>query len=157
MPSSRPCPSEPPGHLSGPPGLCSFCLCVSICAPTLQPLPICHLGPSDLGMIALSNPVWKEVGREGAGPPCFIHARTKISCGKQTAGKGRSGHQQQVCPSPILPESLSPSVCVPPHSHQPIVYRQSRMRRPQLPPVLLPLACHLDPAQHSPSSTSKHF
>lgn len=107
MPSSRPCPSEAPGH----PGLCSFCLCVNICAPTLQPPT--HLPPwSDLGMGALPNPVWKGVRRDGVGLPCFIHARTKVSRGKQTAGKGRSGHRQQVCPSPILPESLSPSLDV---------------------------------------------
>lgn len=101
MPSSRPCPSEPPGHLSERPGLCSSCLCEHSCTcSSVHP-------PAILGTVALPSPAWKEVGCGGADPARFFHARTKAVHGRQTAGRG-GVDTSKGARAPSYPESLSP-------------------------------------------------
>lgn len=86
MPSLRPCPSEPPGHLSGHPGLCSFCLCEHLCTHSSAPT---HLPPwSDLGMVALPNLVWKGVRREGVGPPALSMLEPRYPMGNRQQARG---------------------------------------------------------------------
>lgn len=109
MPFSRPCPSELPGHLSGYPGLCSFCLREHLCthssAPThLQPWPI-------WGMVALSNPGWKEVETEGAGPPLLHLCSNQGGPWETDSRQGQEWTPAASVSKSALPESLSPSPC----------------------------------------------
>lgn len=87
MPSLRPCPSKPPGHLSGHPGLCSSCLCEHSCTNSSVST---HL-PSwpVLGTVAPPSPAWKEVGgRRGRIHPDSYMLEPRQSVGdRQQAGE----------------------------------------------------------------------
>lgn len=72
MPSSRLCPSEPPGRLSGHPGLCSFCLCEHLCTHSSAPP---HLLPWSirLGHESSFQPS-VEGSREGRGRSTLLYS-----------------------------------------------------------------------------------